>query len=75
MINKYQVVFCPADTKNYPFKYSLVSFSTKEEAERVAVEAALGKQSFLLTGTDFVQKSTTEIPGAYSVVESDSNKN
>ena len=33
------------------------------------------KQSFLLTGTDFVQKSTTEIPGAYSVVESDSNKN
>lgn len=66
---EYQVVFCPADTKNYPFKYCLVSFSTREEAEKVCIEAALGRQSFRLVGADFVERQTTEIPGAYSVTE------
>lgn len=68
----YQVVFCPADTNNYPFKYCLASFPTKEAAEKVCIEAALGRHSFQLVGVDFVKRQTIEIPGAYSVIKSQS---
>jgi hypothetical protein len=69
MTKKFQVAFTPADTILYPFRYSLALYETKEEAEQVCVECALKRQSFTLKGTDFVERLTTDIPGAYCVVE------
>lgn len=69
MTTKFEVTFTPADTILYPFRYSLASFETKEKAEQVCVECALKRQSFTLRGTDFVERLTTDIPGAYFVVE------
>jgi hypothetical protein len=69
MTKRFEVAFTPADTILYPFRYSLISFGTKEEAEQVCVECALKRQSFALKGTDFVERLTTDIPGAYFVME------
>ncbi len=69
MTKRFEVAFTPANTALYPFRYSLVSFETKEAAELVCVECALKRRSFTLRGTDFVERLTTEIPGAYCVVE------
>lgn len=75
MTKRFEVIFTPADTTLYPFKFSLISFNTREDAEKVSVECALKRMSFTLQGTDFVNRSTTDIPGAYCVVECDFNKN
>lgn len=75
MSKRFEVIFTPADTTLYPFKFSLISFETREDAEKVSVECALKRMSFILKGSDSVDRPTTDIPGAYYVVECDSNKN